>query len=431
MMLSVISIASEQRTRIAGWLVCGTAASYLLAIALNISLFIPTIIAWLAVAFCWPSLGKSAHKQAAILFGCGVIMLLWGAIKQVELGLFDAVSRNLPLLTMFVAVSFLALTNPEAEDTSQPMGKRGFWSTILSCHLLGAVINLSIIFVVGDRLQRKAPLTRGQIVVLMRGFCSGGYWSPFFIAFGVAMTYASGAQWTRTVVPGLILALLMALFTYYEMRRYRINGFRGYPLKRDSLLMPLILAVLVLVLHTVYPEVHILTIISIAAPIAALLFIKGRPRRQVLVTYIERRLPSVASQFALFLAAGVFSSGVAALIASYPELFQFNIAHISPWVFWGASLIMILVGLIGVHPLVSVSLASPLLLPIAHDLNQLAFLYLSVWGTATAVSPLSGVGLAMVSRYQANSIGILRDNWRYLLFMWFSAGALNWLIFGS
>ncbi|WP_052074589.1 hypothetical protein [Shewanella mangrovi] len=428
-MLSVLS--PVQRTRIAGWFVCATAISYLLAIALDVSLLLPAIISWLAVAFCWPSLGKSAHKQAAILFSCGVLMLLWGAIKGTDVGLFSAISRNLPLLTMFTAVSFLALTNPEAVDTSQPMGKRGFWSTILSCHLLGAVINLSVIFVVGDRLQRKAPLTRGQVVVLMRGFCSGGYWSPFFIAFGVAMTYANGAQWTHTMVPGLILALLMAVFTYYEMRRYRINGFRGYPLKRDSLVMPLILAVIVLVLHYVYPAVHILTIISIAAPIAALLFLNGRPRKQVLVNYIERRLPSVASQFALFLAAGVFSSGVAALIASYPELFQFNIAHISPWVFWGASLIMILVGLIGVHPLVSVSLASPLLLPIAQDLNQLAFLYLSVWGTATAVSPLSGVGLAMVSRYQANSIGILRDNWRYLLFMWFCAGALNWIIFGS
>lgn len=417
-------------SQLAGWLVLATWGLYLLVLALGWPPYLPALASWLAIGYCWSALNRSARKQSAILFGLGVLMLVWGVLHGVGLDFYNAATRNLPLLSMFVAVSFLALTNPEQEDQSQPTGRKGFWSTILSCHLLGAAINLSIIFVVGDRLTRKNPLTDEQIRVLMRGFCAGAYWSPFFVAFGVAMTYAPGAQWTSTFLPGLIMAGLMFVLTYFEASRGNLQAFRGYPLKRDSLVIPGLLAIVVLTLHSMYEQTNILTIISVIAPLGALLFLRGRPRRKVLVNYVEQRLAGVASQFSLFLAAGVFSTGVAAMIACYPSLFSFSATHLTPTLFWGISAIMILAGLIGVHPVVSVSLVAPLLMPLVSNMNQLAFLYLSVWGTATAVSPLSGVGLSMVSRYNASSRTILRQNWRYMLAMWLAAGGVNALLFG-
>ncbi|MFM2482886.1 hypothetical protein [Celerinatantimonas sp. YJH-8] len=425
-----ISKLTRYRSRLAGWLILLSAVLYLLSILIpGVSPWLGSIAAWGAVVFCWPILGRSAHQQSGILFLIGSGLLAWGALKGCSVDLMVALTRNLPLLMMFVAVSFLSLTNPTEADLDQPQGKKGFWSTILSCHVLGAVINLSIIFVVGDRLARNDKLTERQVQVLMRGFCSGAYWSPFFIASGVAMTYAPGAQWQHTVIAGLILVLPMLLFSYWELSRQGLEQFTGYPLRKDSLVMPIIMAVAVLGIHTLYPTISILTLISMGAPIGAVIFMKQRPRRKVILHYIENRLSNVSSQFSLFLAAGVFSTGISVLIQSYPTIFAFHASSFTPMLFWIVSALMILIGLVGVHPVVSVSLVSPFLQPLTQNYDQLAFLYLSVWGTATAVSPLSGVGLAMISRYQASSRSILRGQWHYMLVMWFLAGAVNWALY--
>lgn len=422
--------AHFSRSQLAGWLVFATAFSYLLARGLPmISVLVPGVAAWLAVAFCWVSLTRSARKQSGTLFLLGLAMMLWSRWQGVPLEWATAATRNLPLLTMFVGVSFLALTNPSHQDRSQPTGKKGLLSTLFSCHLLGAVINLSIVFVVGDRLLRKGPLSAMQVKTIMRGFCAGAYWSPFFVAFGVAMTYAPGARWQETIGPGLLMALLMMVITYFDVSRGPVESFKGYPLRKDSLVIPVLLAVAVLVIHHWLADVNILTLISMLAPIGAVLFMQRRPRGKVLVDYVEQRLANVASQFSLFLAAGVFSTGISALIAAYPQLFVFDINTLSPGLFLAASAIMILAALVGVHPVVSVSLVSPFLQPITDNMNQLAFLYLSVWGTATASSPLSGVGLAMVSRFKVSSTLILRSSALYMVLMWLAAGIINWLVF--
>ncbi|WP_321530698.1 hypothetical protein [uncultured Desulfuromonas sp.] len=53
--------------------------------------------------------------------------------------------------------------------------------------------------------------------------------------------------------------------------------------------------------------------------------------------------------------------------------------------------------------MVSIALVSPFLAPVVANPSQLAFLYLTVWGIVTGVSPLSGVGLAVVGRYHIPS----------------------------
>ncbi|MFM2484368.1 transporter permease [Celerinatantimonas yamalensis] len=417
------------QTSLAGWLILSTAVFYLCHSFFPSAALLSALCAWSAVIMCWPTLSKSSHQQSGLLLGSGLLMLIWGAMHGASLAIFQAVTRNLPLLAMFVAVSFLSLTNPTEQDQSQPMGKQGFWSTLLSCHLLGSIINLSIIFVVGDRLARDGKLDDRQVQVMMRGFCAGAYWSPFFVAAGVAMTYAPGAQWSHTVIPGLLLVVPMILMTYWEVSRHKIEQFKGYPLRADSLVMPVILAIAVLALHHLYQQVHILTLITLIAPLGAVVFMRGQSRVSVLSDYIQGRLSNVASQFALFLAAGVFSSGVAVILHVYPSLVQFDANAFTPLMFLIVSGGMILVSLVGVHPVVSVSLISPLLVPLGANPDQLAFLFLSVWGTGTASSPLSGVGLAMISRYQTTSRSVLRLNFRYMVVMWLAAAMVNWAVF--
>jgi hypothetical protein len=91
---------------------------------------------------------------------------------------------------------------------------------------------------------------------------------------------------------------------------------------------------------------------------------------------------------------------------------------------------MIVVGVLGVHPVVSIAIVSPLLLPLNPDPSQLAFMFLTSWAVSTSSSPLSGVGLALVGRYQARPVAIIRDNFHYAIAMWAIASVMNLLFFG-
>ncbi len=419
----------RQRTAVIGYSIALCMLSYLLMLAIGLPLIIPALAAWVAVILSLPGMGRSARKQALVLLGAGAAMIGWALGLGTHIRWAMALGSNLPLLAMFTAVSFLSLTNPTENRLKQPRGNKGFLSTLLTCHLLGAIINISIIFVVGDRLAREQKVTLPQALTMMRGFTAAAFWSPFFVATGAALTYAPGSQWIKTCLPGLILALLLFCVCYFDMKRFTMEDFEGYPLRYESLTIPLLLAISVLICHKLLPGVRVLTLITLIAPIGAFLLMKPRPRIRQTRIYIGERLASISSQFALFLAAGVFSSGLVAIIDSYPDLLSLQLNQFSPLLFMIFSGLMILAALIGVHPVVSIALVSPFLQPLGINPNQLAFLFLSVWGISTGTSPLSGVGLAMVGRYHVSGMKLLKENRFQLVAMWILAGLINILWF--
>ncbi|WP_321154265.1 hypothetical protein, partial [Serratia nevei] len=108
------------------------------------------------------------------------------------------------MLTMFAAGSTLNLaTSGLLTGTTSWQGRKGLWSTMASLNLLGAVINLSVLFIIGDRLERGGTLERRQVLVLSRIFCAAAFWSPFFVAMAVALTYAPGLQLSRILPFGV------------------------------------------------------------------------------------------------------------------------------------------------------------------------------------------------------------------------------------
>ena len=421
---------SFSRIAATGWLTAASASTFLLTLPMDTLPLLPAILAWGAVWASWKDMGRSAKQQSSVLFLCGSLLVGWALFAGTPMDWEALVGHNMPLLTMFVAVSFLALTNPNEPDNNLPTGRKGVLSTMLTCHLLGSVINLSIIFVVADRLTRTSRLTRAQLQATMRSFTAAAFWSPFFVAIGVALTYAPGSEWLRTMPPGMLLTLPMFALTYRDAMKNSDGNFRGYPLSRDSLIIPICLALAVLTAHQLLPQLSILTLISILAPIGAWLFMNGRPRQRHCIEFINKRLANISSQFAMFLTAGVFSTGIAMLIAAYPDFLTLHFERFSPLLFMVISAIMLLIALIGVHPVVSIALISPFLTPLGADPNQLAFMFLFVWGVGTGSSPLSGIGLAMVGRYQVRSRDILALNWHYLLIMWLMAGLMNFIWFG-
>jgi len=409
----------------------GTLLSYLLSVAISTSILaLSAFFAWAILILMWNELGKSAKNQATILIGLGVMALLFSAYNGVFLGFSEILAVNVPLLAMFAAVAFLSLTNPANEEQDLPQGNLAVATTAFGANLLGAVINLSVIFVFGDRMKRNGTLSRSQTTILGRSFCAAAWWSPFFVATGVALTYAPEMQWQRTLQPGALMSLLAIGYSIIEVNIRRQREFRGYPLKTESLVVPVSLAFAVITIHHFYHDLKILVLICLVAPLGAFIFMRGRPRLATLKDFIANRVFSVSSQFVLFLAAGVFSTGLKSITHVYPAVFNLQGLSFTPALFATVSGGLILAGVFGVHPVVSIAIVSPLLLPLNPDHSQLGFLFLTSWAISTGSSPLSGVGLALTSRYHVSPRQILLNNWHYAAAMWLLACLVNVLFFG-
>ncbi len=412
-----------------GWITLGTLIFYLLSIPVHFLLIIPTLLAWLVPLLLWRTLGKGACNQSLALLSTGFTAIIFSASRGVFLGWNHIFAANLPMLAMFVAISFLTLTNRDIEDPDLPTGKNAVLTTALGTHLLGSVINLSVLFVFGDRLQKNGTLSKTQMIILARSFCACAWWSPFFVGTAVALTYAPEMHWKETLIPGAIMSVIAIGYSIIEVCYFKKSGFFGYPLKIESLAIPIFLAAVVIFVNHFWRDFSILTLICLLSPAGAFIFMKGRPRATVLHNFISNKITSVSSQFTLFLAAGVFSTGLKSITHVYPALFSLEGLTFTPLLFAIVSGAMISVGIIGVHPVVSIAIVSPLLLPLNPDHSQLGFLFLTSWAVSTGSSPLSGVGLALVSRYHASPRSIILNNYLYAIVMWAIASGMSVLFF--
>ncbi|GGF85537.1 hypothetical protein [Alteromonas lipolytica] len=412
-------------THYAGWLATFTLLTYLLSVAGLIPAQIATVLAWITLGAMVTSVKKSALRQSGILFGLGVCGLFFGYLQGAEVNWQSVFAANVPLLTMFVAISFLSLTNPVSSEEALPTGNKAAATTAMGTTLLGAVINMSVLFVFGDRLKRHGTLTDAQQIVLARSFTAAAWWSPFFIATGVALMYSPGMVWTSTVLPGTLMALMGIGYTLLDVKRRETPRFEGYPLQPGSLAIPVLMAIAVLVLHELFPTVKIMVLISCLSVISAILFIQQRPRAEAVKSFIDNRLHSAGPQFALFLAAGVFSAGIKTLISLYPELVDLHEYQFDASLFGVICALMILAGLLGVHPVISIAVVSPLLLPLDPNPTSLGFMFLTTWAVSTGAGPLSGIGMILTGRYGASARNIIRNNWHYVVVMWALASLVN------
>nr|WP_297456992.1 hypothetical protein [uncultured Halomonas sp.] len=378
------------------------------------------LLSWLATLRLGRRLPRASRQQALCLGGAGVAFWAVALVRDTPHSLLSAMVINQPLLMMFAGVSFLAMATP-LESPTAARREGSLLGTILGVHLFGAAINLSVLFLFGDRMQRDGKLTRRQAMVLGRAFPAAAAWSPFFVAMGVALTYAPGLEFLALLPWGLACAgLLLCLVTLDVLR---VSGdFTGYPIEARTLVLPCLLALSVIGLHQWQPSLSILLIISIVAPFFALLLTPKSERRARLRRQLNDGLPRLAPQFALFLAAGVLSSGLAALLASWPQgpVLPFDhFGHMHAWMTLG---IIVALAFGGVHPLVGITTLAPLLASLSPDPTLLGMMFLMSWALGTGSSPLSGSNLAICVRYNVKARDMLRWNLPYAVLGWLACG---------
>jgi len=337
---------------------------------------------------------------------------------------------NAALIAMLAAVSFLRLISAPAagqQASGPPTGRAAVRSTLAGVHLFGAVANLSTVFIMARRMAGGSNLDRWQTIVLIRGLSAAAFWSPFFAAMAATLTYAPGARLSHLVAVGVPLALIALAITLREVERHGAENFTGYPMDVRSLWLPALLAVVILAVHWMRPETSVLGVIAVLAPTVTVLTLALRrePVIRRTVGQITTGLPLMASELGLFLSAGVLAAGLQSLIATTGGQLPFE-------VFGGvqaALLLAVLVALavVGVHPVIGIAAAAPLLAPTEPDQNLLAITFLAAWSIGVAVSPLSALNMGIQAAYGIRAGEILRWNKRYAVVMVAAAGLALWL----
>ena len=246
------------RTVSAGWTLAGV-----IALALAAALFDPWpawpagLLVWLAAALLLGSLKGAQRRQVRAMFALGLIGLTVGLLRGADLRyLLQALGANQTVIAMLMGVSFLRLVSGGDSDgpDTRPVGKAALIRTLIGGHLIGSVINMSTITIIGDRLSRAGKLSPLQGLVILRGFSTAAFWSPFFAAMGIALISAPGAHMATLVSVGLPAAVLALAYSAWQIHRHpEAAETVAYPLHLGSLWLPLMLALLVMVGHQLWP----------------------------------------------------------------------------------------------------------------------------------------------------------------------------------
>ena len=375
------------------------------------------LVAWCAFGLLAPRLDRKQRRQALVFVAVGTLALVWGISRGAELRVERVLGQNQPILSMLASITLLRLLNPPVGDTEPelPRGLGAYLRSMVGVHAFGAIINISAVIIMADRLARATPLTMSQAQLLSRAFTAVAFFSPFIGGVALALAYTPGSNPLLLLAFGGPLALVaLALLTWYARsgRVDDIERFRGYPVHFESLRVPLVLGTAVLLAYSQTTAYSVLTLITMLTPVVvgvALIAGDGPSGAcRSLRDYVTTRLPEMGGELALFLSAGVLAAGLVSVFAANSAWVLFDTFDAGD-----ASLLLavfVLTSLVCLHPVVVVSVIVPLLHSIAPDPSFVAIVLAMGWGLGCAVNPMSGINLVLATRYGANNWALGRDN---------------------
>lgn len=374
------------------------------------------VIGWCACALFWPRLNTTQRAVSLLLVMVGAAGIAWGTLRG-RGGLLElALTQNMALVGMLIAVSFLQLVSTQrgGGDERLTTGRLALLRTLIGVHLFGAVINFSAVTIFADRLSTRAKLSVDQATGLSQAFIIGSIWSPFYGAMAVALTFAPGASVTRLVSTGIplaVAAILIIWITLSSKRHGYARDFAGYPLHLEALWVPFMLALSVLVLHELKPQWSVLAIIALMAPtmtVLTLLAREGNRTGPALLRLINVRLPEMGGEMALFMSAGVLSAGMTGIIAALDLGVPFS--RFGAFEASVTTAALMLAAWIGLHPMILGMVVAPWIVPLNPDANLLAMSVMMPWAIGLPGCPMSNTVLALHARYGVPTAELLRRN---------------------
>ena len=395
-------------------------------------LWIAGLCGWTAAFLLFADTPNILRMQVGIILLLGIGMGLYAASLGGHMDWDAIIGGNTRLLTMIAAVGFLRLVALPVSDqqTVLPVGPKAYLQTLLGLTISSSVINISAPILLADRIHEQQPLQRFTSQSMTRVFCGVATWSPFFAAMAVVLTYLDEARLAWIIMAGIPFTLLGFILVLSEARiRYRdeVERFVGYPMHWQSLSVPIVLVISVIVGGLVFPNTATLVVIASSALLVTITILLLRNNlkatMQKLANYTVEGLPRIVNELTLFLAAGLIAAGMLALIQQ--GIVENPFTHFDSGTAAKVLGIILLLAAVGIHPVISISSFTPMILTLNPDPNLLAITYLLGWNLGTCSSPLSGTHLVFQGRYNIPGWKAAMWNWPYAIIMY--GFAVIWL----
>ena len=368
------------------------------------------ILLW---GFAISSFRLLAHRsliQSMALIGVGLASLGFSLLEGASAPLYQLINSNTQLLAMLAAVSFLSLIatpSKRSKKRALPVGKKGLISTLASGHFFSAIINVSALLIIAEKLNESRKIDTRAASMLTINFAMCALWSPFFAAMAYTLSLVPNMQMLAVMSVGAPMGLI-SLAMLYWLHRAPESKLTGYPLKGRNLVLPTLLAATVIIAHEVWPTIAITQIIAICAPLLVIIVLLSEGRTNQLHSHITNRLPNMHNEITLFLAAGVFAIGLGALFKVMPPWLPFT--HYGPLEACLTLGCCLVAARLGVHVIMIMAVTAPLLLTLEPNPNLLAMTFLAAWGLGSAINPVSGTLLVMQGNYHIKGSQIARAN---------------------
>ncbi|MCY4046158.1 MAG: hypothetical protein OXE99_13935 [Cellvibrionales bacterium] len=408
----VVEKSGAYRQAIAGWLIFFSVLVYTISIVYpGAILYLCGALYWLALFCVFPDVQGRSKKQVRFILICSLPGILL-SIYQLNADPFQkALVSNAGIITLLMVVGLFGLSShsePKSNiNKAFGSGPKFLISTYANVHFIGAIINYAAVIIFGDRLHKIQPLNIHQATLLSRAFASAGFWSPLFVTMAVASTYSPNFDFIAVLPLGLAVAMSGFLYTMIEYRiKGRLDNFLGLGTSVQSMMLPIGVAIVIGVLVYLFPTASIINIVILTA--LAFGVFHFSTKKYAIVNYVQKRLPKHHNEIALFLSAGALNASLMGVIYCFSD--QIDLLRLSPMLCVAFMASAMALNMIGVHPLISITLFAGIVDIENTKPNMLAFTLFSTWAICSALGPLSGQNIGLASRYSRDSMAIAKNN---------------------
>lgn len=370
-----------------------------------------------------------------LVVGAGILIN-----ERVSLSDFVAAyAQNASLLMLFLTVPLIGLPLTYGnfnQELDKIYGKllRTQWSfylfTSFITHFLSLLLNLAAIPLVlqlaGQHASRRNPQLLATAV--LRGYAPAAFWSPNFVAVALVLKLL-GLPWIQLALGGLLLGVLAVLlgtlvhlvdssFTKLQVKEDFLSdtGQSPEPIEwtsiiRLALMVLTLIGTIVLVNYTTdWSMATAVSVVALVLPwLWAILFRQTKQHKQAVKTFFSTKFLNAKMEIVLF--------GLIGLLGAAMETIPFNVyfskflgvvtsfEHGGIFILSLALIYLIsIAALVGVHPLVSLTIlllaVNPATIGLSH--RFVGYLLLGGYGMALINSPFSGTTL-LVSGHMERS----------------------------
>lgn len=400
------------------------------------------------ILFSLKNLKGTSGKITALLMVL-TILLLFDA-DNVFSAVMEGARVNLTLVTIFILTPLLGITvrtGGYVEDLKIVLQKLRnnavffYISTACLTHMLGVVLNIGSVSI-NHYLTSVSNVRSARLIAnaLNRGFATTIFWSPYFSAMALIVGQLKIA-WASIVLYLLGYAVLsLAIGFLLELREMKKEKQRIKELietdheplsaeemkkvyKKNGELVFLLIATMALVLLLErFPPFSMVLSICFVALIFPLVWcaLKGNLKeyRHEVNNHLTKTLPGLRQEITLFLTAGLFS-GVfvhSPWSGAMAGFFNSHFGHSPVFMTFAISLAIICTAIIGLHPIISITIFATGIDPALIGLTRehFAIMLLASWGISVTVSPATAVNHLLAVALKKSVVDIsLKWNWKY------------------